>query len=300
MEVIEKLIKSMNIKKIVVGFKIFSFIMQLLLFLIIHPTKIGKLISCLRLSAKLGVLRQFRILFFRIRSLDQNMIIWNFVEFSISYLGVSKSADYQDIVVLFLTGNLKQEKFFLEIGAFDGVYKSNCYLLELTGWKGLAVEPNTTVVNFFHKQRSAELLSMAVVENRNSDKVYNLIQGKRESSSFIQMSDELQLSKVMTISTAKLKDIFYSKFYCEPTYLSLDIEGMDSLILNEFFLINFFPIVISIEYNNIESEFFKIKNFSSKYGYEIVLQGLCRNDLILVNAFWLSQFDIHKYDIICN
>jgi hypothetical protein len=228
------------------------------------------------------------------------MIIWNFVEFSISYLGVSKSADYQDIVILFLTENLKQEKFFLEIGAFDGVYKSNCYLLESTGWKGLAVEPNTTVVNSFHKQRRSELLSMAVVENRNSDKVYNLVQGKRESSNFIQVSGDLQFSQVKTISTAKLKEIFYLKFFSDPTYLSLDIEGMDSLILNDFFLIDFFPKIISIEYNNIGSEFLKIKNFASEYGYEIVFLGLCRNDLILVNALWLSHFDTHKYDFFSN
>jgi hypothetical protein len=224
----------------------------------------------------------------------QSQILWDFVEFSISYLGTSKSADYQDIVILFLTENLEQEKFFLEIGAYDGVYKSNCYLLEFNGWKGLAVEPNETTIDFFHKHRSTELLSVAVVENKNSHKEYNFSEGKRDSSNFIfiKNGDSLlkQVSQVKIISTAKLKEIFYTKFQCSPTYLSLDIEGMDSSILNDFFLIDFYPTVISIEYNNVQSELFRIRNLASDYGYEIILQGLCRNDLILVNTLKLRQF----------
>lgn len=54
------------------------------------------------------------------------------------------SVDYQDALILYLTKERETKKpyTFLELGACDGVYKSNCNLLKDFGWTGLSVEAN--------------------------------------------------------------------------------------------------------------------------------------------------------------
>ena len=55
----------------------------------------------------------------------------------------------QDLFVLIELGN-KKEGFFIEIGAGDGFYLSNTYLLEKNfGWTGILVEPNKSFYNSF-------------------------------------------------------------------------------------------------------------------------------------------------------
>ena len=54
---------------------------------------------------------------------------------------MSKSQLFQDLLVLFLTKS-KRNGTFVEVGAGNGIFLSNSYLLETTfGWSGILAEP---------------------------------------------------------------------------------------------------------------------------------------------------------------
>ncbi len=51
-----------------------------------------------------------------------------------------KAFSCQDLIA-YLFFNGCDDKFFIDIGAFDGVEISNTYALERMGWKGICIEP---------------------------------------------------------------------------------------------------------------------------------------------------------------
>jgi FkbM family methyltransferase len=55
----------------------------------------------------------------------------------------------------------KNEGFFVDIGANDGITFSNTYALEKKGWQGLCVEPHPDVFELLRRNRSCECICAA-------------------------------------------------------------------------------------------------------------------------------------------
>jgi len=59
----------------------------------------------------------------------------------------------QDLQVLSFYNN-KKSGFYIEIGASDGIYLSNTYLLEQNNWNGICVEPIPKNFNLLKKKQT--------------------------------------------------------------------------------------------------------------------------------------------------
>ena len=56
----------------------------------------------------------------------------------------------------------KEDGFFLEIGALDGIKFSNTYFFEKRGWKGICVEPSPKKFSLLEKNRNCICEQLAV------------------------------------------------------------------------------------------------------------------------------------------
>jgi len=144
-------------------------------------------------------------------------------------------ANQEDWVIEFF--NKKQNGYFLDIGALDGIQSSNTYVLEKEyKWDGLCVEPY-----FVH---------LPVLRTIRKNIVEKGIYNKTGSFKFSQATSGIDEGGGVVIPTLTFKDLF--KQYKVPNiidYTSLDIEGAEYKALTEFPFNTHISILWTIEHN---------------------------------------------------
>jgi hypothetical protein len=206
----------------------------------------------------------------------------------------SYSSDYQDQFVLYNMHAMGLEVgkcFYIDIGAFDGHHKSNSKKLELAGMAGILIEPNSKVFDLLTNNRQAISENIGLIPRYNQNYKYHLmLSGEKGITSYLKMQTHLDIeflggeTKVLTVEN------FLSKYNTllldyEYIYLSIDVEGLDFDLLQEFFRLGLFPAIISIEHNHDKNTIIKIEKLANEYKYLIQFPGFFRNDYILVRNF---------------
>jgi hypothetical protein len=224
-------------------------------------------------------------LFQRILRIPRSSTKWQFAKFALENLKKSYSADYQDLVAQFFMSDVEAKLTFLELGAVDGIYKSNCALLEKNGWTGIAVEANPVFADDFHRNRRCEFINKGVVTPNQITKDVRLeylpdavTSGKLTSSKSKSNHETIQCD---LISVQQLMSHWESQFGDAPTYLSVDIEGSDLPVVREMCTNGFKPTLISMEHNFRAGEIAEIESMASEFGYIQLYEKLCRNEVIL-------------------
>jgi len=200
-----------------------------------------------------------------IKSNDSNKLL--------SLIPKSKSQLRQDLFVISEL-NFKENGFFVEFGATNGVELSNTYLLEIAfGWTGILAEP-------------AKVWSKALASNRPNAKIENLCVWK-DSKIFLEFN-ETKIPEISTIDifskndsngslrkkgknykveTISLQDLL--KKHSTPNhidYLSIDTEGSEFEILNSFDFNEYSFGVITCEHNYSDARE-KIHKLLTSHGY---------------------------------
>ena len=210
---------------------------------------------------------------------------WDFAAFCLDKQVLSFSKDLQDLWVLFESSGWN-DLSYLEIGAGDGEWKSNCKLLQDFGWKGISIEPNPLLVNRFEKNRTNTILNVALVPNNSSiilevdPKVTLFYEPGRETQGSLMPSDVKNKNfisrSVEATSIAKLRsrELIFKNF----TYISIDMEGGESQILADLFHEGIRPKLITIEHNNIPQVMKTISDLMKINGYQEMFSGIGRNE----------------------
>jgi hypothetical protein len=193
----------------------------------------------------------------------------------------SKAQLWQDLFVLLETG-FKKKGFFVEFGATDGLNLSNTHLLEKEyQWKGILAEP----VKYFHdllkKNRSCPIETNCVWSSSNS--FIDFIENEDRNFSTIKKFKNFDLNvrnkyKSYQVQTISLNDLL--KKYNAPNmidYLSIDTEGSEFEILNNFNFSEYHFKIITCEHNfNKNRE--KIHDLLKKNGYQRKYVGFSNFD----------------------
>ena len=215
-----------------------------------------------------------------------------------------KSQLYQDVFASFIIGN-KFDKTFLEFGATDGLELSNSFMLENTlNWRGALSEPSPQ----WHK---------ALKENRKNTKIITkCIWSETGKNLDFYMSDKGVFStlndfvnsdknsmpgntkerkrsgKIIKVETISLNDVIKNYFNdIPPSYISIDTEGSEYMILNSFNFENYRPKVFTIEHNFSELET-KIDDLMKSNNYERIFSDLTAFDAWYVSKETLKELDI--------
>jgi len=227
-------------------------------------------------------------IFQRIVKIPKSNTKWQFAKFAFTNLKSSYSADYQDLVAMFFTSHTPIELTFLELGAVDGIYKSNCALLEKSGWVGIAVEANPIFSDDFYKNRKCEFINKGVVTQSQiiSGMLLEFCPGAVTAGKLIASKSKTKSNQetigVDLISVRQLISHWESRFGdAPPTYLSVDIEGLDLPVVREMLTSGFKPTLISMEHNFRTGELDEINSIAKEFGYIEIYANLCRNGVIL-------------------
>lgn len=151
----------------------------------------------------------------------------------------------------------KKNGYFVDIGAADGVIGSNTFILEkFYNWNGICVDPNPNLIEKLAGSRDSQICSLCVW--RDSGKILNF--SYPESPEFVgwnfragvesvieKNSQNFISQPVFTISLSDLLLLYNAPK--EIDYMSLDVEGSEFDILENFNFSDYKIKIISVEHD---------------------------------------------------
>ena len=195
----------------------------------------------------------------------------------------AKSQIGQDVLALCVNG-LKRNGFFVEFGATDGVELSNTFILEKKfGWTGILCEPARVWHNGLANNRNCFIDTRCVW--RQSDELIEFAQASNPVLSTIVdfkdsdiHADSRANSLVYQVKTVSLRDLLRTyKAPFEIDFLSIDTEGSEYSILQDFDFSEYRFNVICIEHNYTSTRD-KVFDLLVSNGYKRVYRELSKFD----------------------
>lgn len=197
---------------------------------------------------------------------------------------------FQDLFVLHELAE-KRGGYFVEFGGTDGVSLSNTFLLEQAhGWQGIVSEPARVWHSKLRKNRKCTIDTRCVWSATGETLAFNetgegALSTVNSFSSADQHSESRKHGKIYEVETISLNDLLFThKAPFDLDYLSIDTEGSEFTILNEFDLSKWNVKIISVEHNYTPSRQ-KISTLLEGSGYVNILKDFSRWDDWYVKAF---------------
>jgi FkbM family methyltransferase len=191
----------------------------------------------------------------------------------LDYLERSKSQINQDLFVLSEL-NFKTSGFFVEFGATNGVSLSNSYLLETEfGWSGILAEPARVWHKDLKKNRKAHIENKCVWKKTGDTLIFNEAEiGELSTLDSFTNSDKHSKKRKngsrYSVETISLQDLLV-KFNAPSVidYLSIDTEGSEFEILENFDFDKYKFRTITCEHNNTSTRE-SVYELLTKNGYK--------------------------------
>jgi FkbM family methyltransferase len=199
------------------------------------------------------------------------------------YFNMSYSQLKQDIFVLSFL-KFKQNGYFVEFGATDGISLANTYLLEKKfGWTGILAEPARCWHNALQQNRASHIEKKCVWTSTNDSlnfvevdvPEFSTINDYKDSDS--NKNNRIK-NKNYVVTTISLIDLL--RKYDSPKkidYLSIDTEGSEYDILKNFDFSEYKFKIITCEHNYTDKRE-KIYNLLISNGYKRVLEDFSQFD----------------------
>ena len=220
----------------------------------------------------------------------KNFFLHNKLSITHQYLekliDLSPSQLGQDLLALYFN-DFKKHKYFIDIGANDGMRLSNSLLLErYFCWNGLLVEPNAKAFKSLQSSRSNIKINYAVSDKSDSMVKFKEYKNSLRSCIFEKDTERYnQAFDIKTIQTITLTEIF--KRFCLPKqieYLSIDTEGNEYEIIKDFDFNIYNVKTISIEHNHDLKKSDLIRNKLLKYNYNELKENFLKFDLFFYKS----------------
>lgn len=144
---------------------------------------------------------------------------------------------------------------YLDIGANDPVEGSNTYYFYLRGHRGVLVEPNADLCKQLKKVRPADtILNFGISNNTSIEADYYMFGNKHTPLNTFSKEDALNsekegipIQKIIKLPLKNINDVISENFVGAPTLISLDVEGLDEIILRELDFKKHGPLLICVE-----------------------------------------------------
>lgn len=205
------------------------------------------------------------------------------MEINKSLMEKSKSQLRQDLFVLSEL-NFKENGYFVEFGATNGIDLSNSYLLEKEyGWSGILAEPAKLWHQDLFANRTAIIDTRCVWTDTGSTLMFNETEAPELSTlnNYVNSdlhAEERKKSTQYSVETISLNELLIChNAPNEIDYLSIDTEGSEFDILEKFDFDRFQFKIITCEHN-YSSAREKIFNLLSQKGYARKYQDISQFD----------------------
>lgn len=171
----------------------------------------------------------------------------------------------------------KQEGFYVEIGAYDGVEMSNTYYFERLGWRGILVEADPELAEQCRQARpKSAVVNCAVVGPDALPVVSFEISEECRGLSALNLDDDhlariqhytgRQQIRRITVSAMTLDQILQAHNPQAIDFLTIDVEGFEWEVLRGFTISRWHPHLVIIERNTTLPES-RIMRYLHKHDY---------------------------------
>ncbi|AXX95890.1 FkbM family methyltransferase [Arcobacter ellisii] len=207
----------------------------------------------------------------------------------------SFSQQGEDLIIRFIFNQLKiKNPSYMDIGAHDPYYLSNTAIFYKNGSRGINIEPNPSLIKRFNFLRRKDInLNIGI-----SDTIGNIdffIMSEPTMSTFsekearyLQENSRIKIKKITKVEILPIKIIldryFDSKF---PDFLSIDVEGIEDLILNSIDFSNTYPKVICLETMTYSENGEELKRNN-------LIETLLNNNYFIYADNYINTIFVHK------
>lgn len=184
---------------------------------------------------------------------------------------VSYSQFGEDIIMWRMLERYKVNDItYLDIGANHPILCSNTYNFYLRGYRGVLIEPNSVLCEQIRKVRPGDkCLNIGIGGENQKEADYYMF--AKENSPMNTFSKEeamnyekegFAIQKVVKLPLVDINTIIEENFPGSPTIISLDVEGLDDVILQKLNFEKFQPLLICVETVsfNVKGELIKKNN----------------------------------------
>lgn len=125
---------------------------------------------------------------------------------------------------------------YVDVGAHDGIIRSNSYLFEKLGWKGICIEAHPTYAEMCKKNRPKAIVINAAVANENKESVsfyatptggFSTLDRSMESYFKSAYSRHFKGYTEVKVPMVTLASVFKQHRIDKVDFISLDIEGSE-------------------------------------------------------------------------
>lgn len=217
---------------------------------------------------------------------QKNQDLLDFYSYVLKNHSISRSQLFQDLFILFILKDKKNGKY-LEFGATNGVELSNTYILEKHfNWNGVLAEPSPQWSKALRQNRPNNKIIEECIYSETGKNIKFFVSDIGELST-IEEFKESDISSLpgntkarnakgyeISVSTISLNDVFRNYFDDQKIdYMSVDTEGSELLILENFDFSKFGPKIITVEHNWTSNQgkldtLFKNNNYTRYFSIE--------------------------------
>lgn len=188
---------------------------------------------------------------------------------------------------------------YLDIGAHHPTYLSNTYLFYENGGSGVCVEPDPSLLEEFRKKRSRDVNLNCGVGVSPGEADFFLMSSStlntfsRVEAERYQSYGKQRIVKTIRVALKPVNEILEQNFEKCPNLISLDVEGMDYLILRNFDFGKYRPEVFCLETlsyteNKSERKLTEIIDLMHENGY-LTYADTYINTIFVDNAAWNNR-----------
>ena len=192
-----------------------------------------------------------------------------------------------------------KEPYYLDLGAHHPTYLSNTFYFYENGFSGVCVDADPSLIKAFEKIRQRDIilnlgggLEKSVMDfYLMSSKTLNTF-SKAEVKRYVSYGNQ-KIEKVIKVKIEDVNSII--KNYCKrvPNLISLDVEGLDLMILESFDFDRFRPEIFCIETlsyteDKTERKLTEIIELMNQKGY-MVYADTYINTIFVDKTIWANR-----------
>lgn len=176
-----------------------------------------------------------------------------------------------------------KSRFYIDIGANDGITLSNTYLLEKRGWRGICIEANKDIFTLLKNNRKCYCYNVAFTDsdkevlflkvNGENNMLSGIIESDLESklsqnNLYIKNNHKIDDSEVVKVQGMSFDSVMKNHNIDIIDYISIDVEGRELKILEAIDFEKYKILLLTIENNNKKDR--TIRDFMQSRGYKCI------------------------------
>ena len=176
----------------------------------------------------------------------------------------------------------KNNGYFVDIGAHDGVTFSNSKFFEDLGWDGVCIEPNPIVFSLLESNRNCKCVEKAISDSKKISQFFQIIDGPDMLSGLVDEFTDTGIHRINQELKDAVDGFDYINVECDLfenivsqnhiDFLSLDTEGNEMKILQSIDFEKFNIDVITLENNEYDNKF---QLYLKDKGYDFICRLGC-------------------------